>query len=243
MKKLPLTYTLFVGLAAFLLSAFNQISVDNNQLTDAEKKEGWKLLFDGKTLNGWHLYNKGKIASAWTVRDGDLYCDPEAYKPERGDLVSDGIFTNYELKFDWKIAQGGNSGVFINVAEQKDLPTAWTSGPEYQLLERSHPDFDMSPQKRAGALFNLYPPKNAVDPKPFDQWNQSVIKQVNGTIEFYLNGVLTAQQDLTSQAWKDKIAQSNFKAFPQFGTFTKGRIALQDWSKGIAFRNIKVKPL
>ncbi len=84
---------------------------------------------------------------------------------------------------------------------------------------------------------------NSVDPKAAGEWNESMIKQVNGKIEFYLNGVLTAQEDLSASHWKDMVAASNFKSFPEFGKHTQGRIALQDWSKGIWFRNIKIKPL
>ena len=87
------------------------------------------------------------------------------------------------------------------------------------------------------------PQKNPSQAKPMGQWNESQIKQNNGKIEFYLNGILTAEQDLNSQAWKDMIAKSGFKYFPLFGKSTKGRIALQDWSKGVSFRNIKIKEM
>lgn len=214
-----------------------------NQLTAQEKQEGWQLLFDGKSLNGWHLYNRGQTPSAWIVQNGELYCQPIFDGTEHGDLVSDKEFKNYELAFEWKISKEGNSGVFINVLEQDDIPTAWTSGPEYQLLEISHPDYAVSPTKRAGALYSFYPPKNPVDPKPAGEWNQSRIKQVDGKIEFYLNGVLTAEEDFNSSHWKELVANSGFKTFPSFGKQTQGRIALQDWSKGISFRNLKIKTL
>jgi hypothetical protein len=230
-----------IGASTCLLTSFQAEPV--NQLTPQEKKDGWTLLFDGKTTNGWHLYNKGQLKSAWTVKEGALYCNPADDKVEHGDLVSDKEFKNYDLKFEWKITQGGNSGVFFNVQEKKDIPVAWASGPEYQLLENSHPDYKVSNKKWAGTLYGFYPPKNAVEPKPAGQWNQSEIKQVNGKVKFYLNGVLTAQADLASQAWKDMVAASNFKTFPEFGKHTQGRLALQDWSKGISFRNLKLKEL
>ena len=88
-----------------------------NQLTAQEKEEGWKLLFDGKSMQWWHLYNRGDAPSAWIVQDGELYCQPIFDATEHGDLVSDQEFKNYELAFEWKISEGGNSGVFINVLE------------------------------------------------------------------------------------------------------------------------------
>jgi hypothetical protein len=236
----PLYLAALLGLTFTLNSFTDQKS---NELSAQEKREGWNLLFDGKTTDGWHVYNKGKIQTAWTVQHGELHCKPDDYTAQRGDLVSDKQYENYDLKFDWKIAKAGNSGVFINVQERKDIPTAWSSGPEYQLLEKSHHDHDANPAKRAGCMYNLYPQKNSVPPKAPGQWNQSRIKQVNGKIEFYLNGVLTAQEDLKSEKWKKTVAASNFKTFPEFGKHTKGHLALQDWAKGISFRNIKLRQL
>lgn len=237
-------YLLAIGsLTTCLLTSFSPQNDQPNQLSAREKKENWQLLFDGKTLTGWHVYNRGRVPSAWVVQNGELYCRPIFDKTEHGDLISDQSFRNYDFVFEWKISAGGNSGVFINVREQKDIPTAWASGPEYQLLENSHPDYAISPTKRAGTLYGFYPPKNPVDPKPAGQWNQSRIKQVDGKIEFYLNGVLTAQEDLSSPHWKALVAKSNFKTFPHFGAYRQGHIALQDWSKGIAFRNVKIRSL
>lgn len=214
-----------------------------NQLTAQEKEDGWKLLFDGKTMQGWHLYNRGDAPSAWTVQDGELYCQPIFDETEHGDLVSDQEFKNYELAFEWKISEGGNSGVFINVLEREDIPRAWASGPEYQLLESSHPDYAANPAKRSGALFNIHAPLTSVESRPASAWNQSRIKQIDGKVEFYLNGVLTVQEDFNSDQWKALLPESSFKTFPHFGTQTQGRIALQDWSKGIAFRSLKIKTL
>ena len=237
----PILYLLLpVFIAASMLSFIN-INPKPNELTAEEKKEGWTLLFDGKTTDGWHLYNKGKIPSAWIVQKGELYCKPDNYAVEHGDLISDQQFENYDLKFEWKISAMGNSGVFINVHEQEDNPTAWSSGPEYQLLEKSHHDYEANAKKRAGCLYGFYTQKTVAPDKPAGQWNQSRITQKDGKIQFYLNGALTAEEDFTSDNWKKMVAESNFKGFPEFGKFTKGHIALQDWSKGISFRNIKIK--
>jgi len=234
----------FIGLLsciALLFPSCTGTNKQNNQLTEDEKKQGWVLLFDGRSMNGWHLYNRGKVPTVWIVKNEELYCDPES-KSEQGDLTSDQEFENFDLKFDWKIEKMGNSGVFINVLERPDLSTTWASGPEYQLLEKSHPDYPDS-TKRSGCLYGFGATKNPVEEKPFGEWNQSRIKQVNGKIEFYLNDVLTVQQDLTSPNWLDMISKSGFKNFPEFGRHTRGHIALQEWAKGISFRNIKIKQL
>lgn len=239
MKKIIVSLLLI----ASVFNAFSQKSASPNKLTTKEKKEGWILLFDGKTSKGWHLYNKGKLASAWVVQNGELKCDATISGVEREDLVTDKEFENFDLKFEWKISKEGNSGVFFNVIEKEDIPKAWASGPEYQLLEKSHHDYATSIKKRSGCLYGFYEQKNPAPDKPTGEWNQSEIKQVNGKIEFYLNGVLTATEDLNSETWKNLVANSGFKSFPEFGKHTKGRISLQDWSKGISFRNIKIKEL
>ncbi len=214
-----------------------------NILTAEEQKDGWELLFDGKTTNGWHLYNMGNAPSVWEVKNGTLVCNPNGHKlEEHGDLVSDKEFENFDLKFEWQITEGGNSGVFINVLERPDIMKAWGSGPEYQLLDNAHPDFP-NPAKRSGCLFGFGPQKNPAANKPKGEWNESEIKQENGKISFYLNGVLTVEKDLTSTAWLDSLATSNFKTMPEYGKHTKGRIALQEWKGGASFRNVKIRKL
>ncbi|QHS59233.1 3-keto-disaccharide hydrolase [Chitinophaga agri] len=213
----------------------------DNTLSGKETADGWQLLFDGKTTHGWHLYNRGDKPSQWEVKDGALVCSPGPGK-ELGDLVTDSSYSNYDLTFDWKISVDGNSGVFVNVTERADIPTAWASGPEYQLLEQSHHDYVIE-NKRPGCLYGFSPQLNKATPKPAGEWNQSEIKQENGKVSFYLNGVLTAEQDFNTQQWKDAVANSGFKVFPEFGKQTSGKIALQDWNKGIAFKNIKLRKL
>lgn len=232
---------LAIGFIVIILSHCNGTKNQNNQLTEKEKSEGWILLFDGKSTNGWHLYNNGKIDSQWIAKNGELYCNTN-FHLEHQDIISDSEFENFDLYFEWKISPGGNSGVFMNVVERKDLATTWTSGPEYQLLDVTNPDYATS-NKRSGCLFGFAPPINAVDPKPSGEWNQSRIKQQNGKVEFYLNGTLTAQQDFKSAAWPDMISKTNFVHYPEFGKYTKGHIGLQYWLKGISFRNIKIKQL
>lgn len=241
MKKHLIQLSSFLFCIVFLCTSCMNNEGATNQLTEKEKQDGWVLLFDGKSTDGWHLYNQGKDPSAWIVKDSALYCAPDG-KLKHGDLTSDKEYENYDMTFEWKLMKEGNSGVFINVVERKDIPMSWASGPEYQLLENSHPDYAI-PSKRAGCLYGFQPQKDSVGTKPIDEWNQSRIKQTNGKIEFYLNGVLTAQEDFKSQAWQDTVSKSGFSRFPEFGKHTKGHIVLQDWSKGVSFRNIKIKSL
>lgn len=230
--------------AAFCLAStlFSCTSAkQDNQLTDQEKSEGWSLLFDGQSTKGWHIYNNAKGPSTWSVSNGELVCGPDI-RFVHYDLISDSEYTNFDLRIDWKINKGGNSGVFINVAEKPDLPAAWASGPEYQMLDTSHPDFAL-PTKRSAAIFALTAPLAPADTKPAPQWNESRIVQKDGHIEFYLNGILTTKQDLTAPSWFDSVAKTHFNNYPSFSKQTSGHIGLQDWQKSIAFKNIKIRRL
>jgi hypothetical protein len=230
-----------VAVLAFIINCYAIVSNKSNELTSAEKKAGWKLLFDGQSTTGWHLYNAKGPFTVWKVSNGELFCDPND-KSGAGDLVTDKDYKNFDLKFDWKLPQGGNSGVFINVLERKDIPAAWASGPEYQLLDKAHLDYPR-PDARSGCLYSFFPQKNPVENKPAGQWNDSEIIQKDGKIKFYLNRVLTCSEDLTSDSWKKAIAASHFKKWPEFGIHDSGKISLQDWSTGISFRNLKIKEL
>jgi len=238
MKPKSFLTTVLFYLAAFS-SAYSQTT--NNKLTEKEIQEGFKPLFDGKTLKGWHLYNQGNIPSVWKAQNGELRCIPGT-NAAHGDLVTDAKFKNYELRFEWKISKEGNSGVFINVLERKDIPTAWASGPEYQLLDKTHYDYEKE-MKRSGCLYGFSKQLNNAETFPAGNWNHSIIRQQNGKIQFFLNGVQTAEQDFNTAAWKEAIASTSFKNFPEFGKFTSGQIALQDWNKGMSFKNIRIKEL
>ena len=227
-------------LAASMIASCAGGGKHDNQLTDEEKKEGWALLFDGVSMKGWHLYNGYKSAT-WSVKDGELVCGPDK-RLEHGDLVTDKDFSNYDLRFDWKINKEGNSGVFIDVQERPDIPATYASAPEYQILEVSHVDY-ADPLKRTGVIFDLTRQMNPVNQRPAGEWNESRIVQQNGRVEFYLNGVLTTQQDFRSAAWTDSVARTHFNKYPEFGKHVSGHIALQDWFKAVSFKNMRIREL
>ncbi|HVZ57255.1 MAG TPA: DUF1080 domain-containing protein [Chitinophagaceae bacterium] len=219
----------------------------DNTLTDQEKKDGWELLFDG-TTKGWHKYGDGAVGSSWKA-DSTLHLD--ASKKENwqvsggGDIVTDEEFTNFDLKLDWKIDTGGNSGVMFYVHEGKDSAKyayAWYTGPEMQVLDNNgHPDAKI-PKHRAGDLYDLIScSKETV--KPALQWNHAEIVANNGKLDLYLNGENVVSTTLWDANWKKLVAGSKFKDMPEFGTYKVGRIALQDHGFNVWFKNIKIKKL
>lgn len=231
----------------FQIERSKELAIKNkvhNQLMDIEKEQGWRLLFDGETLNGWHLFNNPDSTrySAWKVKDGTVYCNATDESKIFGDLVTDAEFENYELTFEWQMGLRGNGGVFINVQESPEFRATYETGPEYQLLEPKHMDTG-TPLKRPGCLWGLSPQLNTVEAKPTGQWNTAKIVQQDGQIQFYLNGALTAQADINSNAWTQTVAASGFKDRPAFGKSTKGKIALQNWYFESWFRNLKIREL
>jgi hypothetical protein len=217
-------------------------SDENNTLTEKEKADGWVLLFDGNTTEGWHLFNNAGAKPVWEAKEGTLACEPINGTGAHGDLVTDKEYGNYELTFDWKTTENGNSGVFINVRESPDYIKTYHTGPEYQLLDPSHVDQAVL-NKRSGCMYGFAPQLNATKTRPAGEWNNARIKQVDGKVEFYLNGNLTAKADFSSPEWKEMVAASGFKDFPDFGMGTSGHIALQEWTSNIWFRNIKIREL
>lgn len=245
MKKKLFIIANILLFSALSSNGYSQEKEASNALTETEKQTGWTLLFDGTTTNGWHLYNEGNIKSAWAVKNGELVCDPNTEKVQRGDLVSDNQYENFDFTFEWKISEAGNSGVFINVQEAPEFPTAWTTGPEYQLLDNANmpKEYLLDGKHAAGCVYSLSILLNEVQPKPAGDWNTSRILQQNGVITFWLNGIETGHEDMKTERWKQLIAGSKLGNFPSFGKAVRGKIAFQDWAKGVSLRNIKIKEI
>ena len=234
MKKLILT----CALVTFSLMSFAQ---NLNTLTAKEKMAGFQLLFDGKTLTGWHTYNKpGMIGNCWTVEDGVIYFDMT--KKERGDLITDAEFENYDFSVEWRISKNGNSGIIFNVTEDLKYHSTYNTGPEMQVLDNDgHPDGKIF-NHRSGDLYDLI--KSSSEPvKPVGEWNTARIVCNRGLLQQYLNGVKVVETRYDDANWKTMIAGSKFKNMPAFGLNMKGRIALQDHGNPVWFRNIKIKKL
>ncbi|HYE56241.1 MAG TPA: DUF1080 domain-containing protein [Chitinophagaceae bacterium] len=217
-----------------------------NTLTDAQKAEGWQLLFDGTTTKGWHVYNKKSDGSAWKVADGTLYLDTAQKKDWQvvggGDIVTDEEFENYHFKVEWKVTPGGNSGLIFNIKEDPKYEHTWHTGPEMQVLDNAgHRDASIN-KHRAGDLYDLIA-SSPETVKPAGEWNLAEIVSNKGSLEFYLNGTKVVSTTMWDDNWKKMIAGSKFKSMPAFGTFKQGRLGLQDHGDLVWFRNIMIKRL
>lgn len=219
----------------------------NNTLTEDQKKEGWQLLFDGVSTSGWHKYGSGPAGASWKVADGTLFLDASDKVDGKirggGDIVTDSEFENFELSLEWKVDTAANSGIIFYVNEDSTkYEWAWNTGMEMQVLDNErHPDAKI-PKHRAGDLYDLIScSKETV--KPALEWNKVGIRSLNGKLDLSLNGENVVSTALWDDNWKKLIAGSKFKNMPNFGTFKKGRIALQDHGDRVWYRNIMIKKL
>ncbi|MDX9906014.1 MAG: DUF1080 domain-containing protein [Bacteroidales bacterium] len=219
-----------------------------NMLTKKEKKEGWALLFDGKSTNGWRGYNKTAFPEkGWAVEEGTLHVigSSRGEAGGGGDLLFDKKFRNFELSLEWKVSEGGNSGIFYLAQEIPGEPV-WKSAPEMQILDNEkHPDakLGINGNRAAGSLYDLIPGDfKAV--KPAGQWNQVKIMVYKGTVVHYVNGKAVLEYHLWTDDWKNMVLNSKFKDYEWFLlTAEEGYIVLQDHGDDVWFRNIKIREM
>ncbi|HEY4327796.1 MAG TPA: DUF1080 domain-containing protein [Mucilaginibacter sp.] len=195
-------------------------------------------LFDGKTTNGWHVY-LGSGPGAWRVADGALQLDVKA--PGQGDLVTDKEYENYELTLEWKIAEGGNSGIIFGINEDPKYKQTYLTGVEMQVLDDQKAEDNKKANHLAGSLYDMEAPAHPA--KPAGEWNKVKIKKLNGHLTFWLNGKQVIDTQMGSPEWNAMIDKSKFKTWKDFATYPKGHIALQDHGAVVSFRDIKIKEL
>lgn len=246
MKK---TAAVTIGLLCSFLSIYAQktaVTTTFNVLTVQEKREGWKLLFDGKSTIGWHTFNKPVLGPSWEAKDGALHLDSskkEDWKTKNGgDIVYDKTFKNFHFKIDWKIAKGGNSGIIFYAQEEKKYEYPWYTGFECQVADNQNSEDGRIDKHRAGDLYELIACKRDVV-KLAGEWNHLEVLSKNGKLKVVLNGVKVISATLWNANWNQLIAATKFIDMPGFGTFKTGKIALQDHGADVWYRNIMIKEL
>ena len=219
----------------------------SNTLSEQEKTDGWQLLFDGQSTRGWHKYGGAPVGAAWKVADSSLRLEASQKQDWQilhgGDIVTDDEYENFHLKLEWKIDTGGNSGIMFYVHEDSvKYKWPWETGPEMQVLDNERHSDARIPKHRAGDLYDLISSSKETV-KPALEWNQVEIKCVGGKLDFWLNGENNVSTMLWDDNWKKMVAASKFVKMPDFATYKKGRIALQDHGNNVWFRNIKIRRL
>jgi hypothetical protein len=211
-----------------------------NQLTPEQHEQGWRLLFDGKTTAGWRGFKKTDFPSQrWEVQDGSLHLRPTGTGDSHGagDIVTTDTFSDFDLRWEWRISPGGNSGVKYFVTEEREGPIAH----EYQVLDDArHPDAKVGPHRQTAAFYDVLPPAADKPLRPVGEWNLSRVVVAGNHVEHWLNGRKVLEYELGSPETKAAIAKSKFKDVAGFGTKIPGRILLQDHGDEVWYRNVRI---
>ena len=234
-----------------------QYSYLKNTLSDREKAEGWKLLWDGKTTNGWRGAKLTEFPEeGWSIENGELIvADAGGAESENGgDIVTTKQYEDFELEVDFKITEGANSGIKYFVDTELNKGKGSSIGCEYQILDdKVHIDAKRGKNgnRTLASLYDLIPANaHNFNPDEFSkkrvnkyEWNRARIVVNGADVEHYLNGILVVKYNRSGQQWKDQVAMSKYKDWPNFGEAKKGNILLQDHGDQVFYKNIKIKEL
>ncbi len=209
---------------------------DDGPVYSAAGESSWVPLFDGQTLEGWRSFKGDSPPAGWTVEDGAM----TLAEPGGGDIMTTAAFEEFELEFEWRISENGNSGVIYLVNESDSSDYTYQTGPEYQVLDNDgHPDRE-DPSHRAGALYDLVAPPADLT-QPIGSYNVGRIVVADGRIEHWLNGEKVAEAPFGDDDWRGMVAASKFRTMPEFGIYKSGHIAFQDHGDKVWYRNIRIR--
>ncbi len=249
MKKL--FFILLAGIVLLSVSCQNKKGQEENGAAKEKAAEDeWMVLFDGTSIEGWRGVNMDTLPGAWEISENTLHCIGsgmgEAGAENGGDILYDKKFSNFHLKMEWKISEGGNSGIMYLGQEVEGDPI-WKTAPEYQVLDNErHPDAMLGENgnRQAGSLYDLIPadPQNA---KPAGEWNTCEIMVYKGTVIHKQNGEVVVEYHLWTDDWNNLVAGSKFPDLnPDWANVAKeGYIALQDHGDDVWYRNVMIKEL
>jgi len=245
MKKYYNLYILLIIISLSVVEGCQQKQVPVNTLSKEEIKEGWQLLFDGKSTEHWRGYNKADFPDyGWTIEDDALFCQHSDMGEAGwgGDIITRKKYSDFELKLDWKVDKAANSGVFYLMNELPGEP-GWHGAPELQILDGANFPLELQADQLSGSAYGLV----AADPqtiKPYGEWNQIRIIHKDREVEHWQNGKEVVSFTIGTPEWKKMVLESKFSEYPEFLNMSKeGHIGLQDHGGGVWFRNIKIREL
>jgi len=248
MKKSILFILLMTASSVILAAEPQQTNNADNTLSKKEKAAGWKLLWDGKTTEGWRGAKLTTFPkSGWMIDNGILKVQKSGggESTNGGDIVTVKKYKNFDLKVDFKITPGANSGIKYFVDTELNKGEGSSIGCEFQILDDDlHPDakLGVAGNRTCASLYDLIPaPGNK--PMNKDGWNTALIKVRGNHVEHWLNGVKVVEYERANQMWRALVAYSKYKDWPAFGEAVEGNILLQDHGDEVWFKNIKIREI
>lgn len=208
----------------------------DNQLSAREQSDGWQLLFDGKDLSQWRNFKQDGLSDKWVIDGGAIKLTGAG----GGDILTKARYQDFDLRLDWKISEGGNSGVLILADETGEH--IYSHAPEIQILDNErHPDNKLDTH-RSGSLYDMIA-SPAASHRVAGEWNQLRILLDQGQLTVWQNGVQTASVGIHSAEWQRLVAASKFADWAGFAANRSGHIGLQDHGDVVWFKNLKIKEL
>ena len=223
--------------------------ITKNALGVDEEKNGWQMLWDGKTTDGWRGARLDEFPDkGWEIKDGILTVLSSGGEESAagGDIVTKETFGDFELKVDFKITEGANSGIKYFVDTDLNKGPGSSIGLEYQILDdERHPDAKLGNHEGSRTVASLYDLIKADENKPINpigEWNTAHIVSKDGHVEHWLNGMKVLEYERGSDEYKKLVSESKYVTWPNFGEAEKGHILLQDHGDHVSFKNIKIRP-
>ncbi len=228
----------------------------NNELTKKERKEGWELLFDGTSFKGWRILGMDSVQpDHWKIENGmirkvnnrEVAAQNNGVLVKGGDLMTADTFGDFELYFEWKIKEAGNSGIKYNVSEELSMSSGSKHsalGFEYQILDDDHEKYKgkLKPSQFTGSLYDLIPAQNT-KLNPIGEFNNSRIIFKGNHGEHWLNGIKVVEFDISVPEFESALEKSKFVKITGFADKRKGHIVITDHSDDSWYRNIKIRRL
>jgi len=220
-----------------------------NTLTDAERAEGWRLLWDGRTTWGWRSAKGQEFPKeGWGIKDGVLSVVETGGAESRagGDIVTEATYAAFDLKAEFRLTPGANSGIKYYVDTELNKAEGSAIGLEFQLLDdAAHPDAKMGRDgnRTLASLYDLIPAAAGKKAKPIGEWNEARIVSDGRHVEHWLNGAKVLEYERGSEEFRKLVAASKYKVWPAFGEKPSGYVLLQDHGNLVSFRNVKIRVL
>ena len=250
LKLIPMKSSMYLLIVLMITVSCKQqkentsIKKEKSEVVEEKMTQEWTTLFDGSSLNNWRGYLSDSMHPEWTIEDGTMAFIPGEHGGKN--IITKEKYTNFVLSLEWKISEGGNSGIFWSVFEDEAFPEAYQTGPEIQVLDNErHPDAKANPKyHQAGALYDMVQPAYDVC-KPAGAWNDCLIKidHKSNSGSVTLNGTVIVEFAVHGEEWNAMVAKSKFKNWEGFGKYQTGHIGLQDHGDKVWYRNIKIKEL